>query len=78
MEFRLPETAKGAPLTSENGAGKLLDTLIDPGDMPGGADAADQAMTVCIRGRSGSWIDDCDRLCAGQAGSMLGHRVLAG
>jgi hypothetical protein len=46
MEFRLPETAKGAPLTSENGAGKLLDTLIDPGDMPGGADAGDQAMTV--------------------------------
>ena len=68
------------PATLAVGLGlrELLDTHVDLGEVPGRAHAGDKAMTVVhslLAG--GSWIDDCDRLRAGQAGSVLGHRVLA-
>jgi hypothetical protein len=68
------------PATLAVGLGlrELLDAHVDLGEVPGRANAGDKAMTVVhslLAG--GSWIDDCDRLRAGQAGGVLGHRVLA-
>jgi hypothetical protein len=68
------------PATLAVGLGlrQLLDTHVDLGEAPGRANVADKAMTLVHSALAGgSWIDDCDRLRAGQAGSVLGHRVLA-
>ena len=68
------------PATLAVGLGlrELLDGCVDLGQAPGRANVGDKAMTLVHSALAGgSWIDDCDRLRAGQAGSVLGHRVLA-
>ena len=60
------------------GLRELLDTHVDLGQAPGGANVGDKAMTLIHSALAGgSWIDDCDRLRAGATGQVLGHRVAA-